>query len=68
MCNMGQVPTKIVFILFLRKLILFIVALIIILDTFKNQISLFYPNIKNVLNNFYETLKDVKLFFIDLVG
>ena len=43
------------------------VALIVLIDTFKNQISLIYPNIDVVLDNLFESLKDIKLFFIDLL-
>ena len=44
-----------------------IIACIILIDTFKNQISVFYPNIINVLNNLYESLKDIILFLNDLI-
>ena len=53
------------------KILLFyfilVIALIILVDTFKSQISSFYPNINNIMNSLYETLKDLKLFFIDLI-
>ena len=52
--------------LFIVTIISF-VALIIVVETFKNQISIFYPNLDIVLQNLYETLKDIKLFFIDLI-
>jgi len=42
-------------------------ALIILLDTFKNQLSSIIPNIDLILNNLYETLKDIYLFFKDLI-
>ena len=48
-------------------MIISLIALIILIETFKNQISFVYPNIDFALNNLYETLNDVKLFFIDLV-
>ena len=41
-------------------------ALIILIDTFQNQISLIYPNIDIILDNLYESLEDIRLFFIDL--
>ena len=47
--------------------LILIIALIILVDTFKSQISSFYPNINNIMNSLYETLKDLKLFFIDLI-
>ena len=48
-------------------IIISLIALIILTDTFKNQISLVYPNIDFALNNLYESLNDIKLFVIDLV-
>jgi len=48
-------------------IIISLIALIILLDTFKNQISFVYPNIDFALNNLYETLNDIKLFIIDLI-
>jgi len=54
---------------FLSILIVFIisiVSLVIIIDTFKEQISVIIPNIEFILYNLYEVLKDIKLFFKDL--
>ena len=48
-------------------IVISLIALIILTDTFKNQISLVYPNIDFALNNLYETLNDIKLFIIDLI-
>ena len=48
-------------------LIISLIALVILIDTFKNQISFVYPNIDFALNNLYETLNDIKLFIIDLI-
>ena len=48
-------------------LLILLVAIIILIDTFKSQISLFYPNIINIMTSLYETLKDLKLFLIDLI-
>jgi len=55
---------------FLNLIIVFIIsiiALIIILDTFKSSISLVLPNIEIILYNLYETLKDIMLFLKDLL-
>ena len=41
-------------------------AIILLLDTFKNQISLIFPNIENILNNLYQSILDTSLFFKDL--
>ena len=54
----------------LNILIVFIVsfvALIILLDTFKYPISKMIPNIEFILFNLYETIKDILLFFRDLI-
>ena len=47
--------------------IISITALLLIVDTFKTQISLIIPNINEILSNLYETLVDLKLFFVDLI-
>ncbi len=41
-------------------------AFIILLDTFKIQINNFFPDFIFFLENFYETLKDLYLFTMDL--
>ena len=54
----------------LNVIIVFIisfVALIIIIETFKDQISIIIPNIKFVLNSLYETIRDIFLFSKDLI-
>ena len=43
------------------------IALIIIIDTFKNPISKIFPNVELFLYNLYESIKDVILFFKDLI-
>ena len=52
--------------LFLVILISFL-ALIIVFDTFKNPIDNVLPGFNFLLNNFYETLKDLFLFSKDLI-
>ena len=42
------------------------VALIIILDTFKNPLGVFFPNLELILYNLFETLRDLTLFAKDL--
>ena len=59
---------KISYIKFFFVIIISIVALILVLDTFKDLIIKIFPNIKILLNNLYETLKDISLFFFDLVS
>ena len=43
------------------------VALIIIIETFKGPISIFIPDIKFILNSLYEIIRDIILFFKDLI-
>ena len=42
-------------------------ALILVLDTFKAQISIIIPNIQIILDNLYQSINDMKLFILDLV-
>ena len=54
---------------FFSYLIVFIIslgALIILLDTLKAPLINIFPGIEVILFNLYETLKDIKLFIIDL--
>ena len=51
---------------FLIVLTISFVAVIIILDTFKSPLSIFFPNIELILYNLFETLKDLTLFIEDL--
>ena len=43
------------------------VALIILVETFKKPISIYIPNIEFILNSLYEILRDIILFFKDLI-
>ena len=47
--------------------IISIIALIVLLDTFKSPISFMIPNIEFILESLYETLKDILLFIQDLL-
>jgi len=42
------------------------VALLILLDTFKNPLYQLFPNLELILFSFFELLKDIKLFIKDL--
>ncbi len=42
------------------------VAFIIILDTFKGPLNVFFPNLELILYNLFESLKDLLLFIKDL--
>ena len=59
-------PNKISFLNLLLVLIISFLALIIILDTFRNPINSMLPGFNFMLDNFYESLKDLFLFFKDL--
>ena len=76
--NISQIPEKkeivenkkIKKISILNAIIVFIIsfiALIVLIETFKDPISIYIPNIKFILNSLYETLNDIILFFKDLV-
>ncbi len=55
---------------FLNVILVFIIsiiALIVLLDTFKSPISLMIPSIEFILESLYETLKDILLFIQDLL-
>ena len=43
------------------------VALIIFVETFKDPISIYIPNIEFILNSLHEILRDIILFFKDLI-
>jgi predicted Zn finger-like uncharacterized protein len=43
------------------------IALIILADTFQQPISMIIPNIEFLLYNLYESIKDITLFFEDLI-
>ena len=58
---------KINYINFFLVIIISFISLIILLDTFKSQISNFFPSINMILDNLYETIKDIALFFKDLI-
>ena len=42
------------------------IAIIIVLDTFKDPLSNIFPNLENALYNLFETLRDLILFAKDL--
>ena len=54
----------------LKYLLIFIISflgLLILIDTFKLEIANYFPSIISILNNFYETFFDLRLFFKDLI-
>ena len=55
------------FLSYLLVTIISFVGLILLLDTFKSELSFIYPNLESLLFSLYETLKDIKLFAKDLI-
>jgi predicted Zn finger-like uncharacterized protein len=51
----------------LLVLIFSFIALIVILDTFKSPLGKIFPNLELALFNLFETLKDIFLFFKNLL-
>ena len=43
-------------------------ALVLVLDTFKEQLSIIIPNIQTILDNLYQSINDIKLFVLDLIN
>ena len=58
---------KISFLNIILIFVISIIALIVLLDTFKSPINLMIPNIEFFLESLYETLKDILLFIQDLL-
>ena len=58
---------KINYLNILLVIIITFVALILVLDTFKNQLTSIFPNISFFLDNLYQSLEDIKLFVLDLI-
>jgi len=65
--NKSDKNIKLIFFYFII-LIISLLGLILLLDTFKLNLSNIYPDIIPLFNSFYETLLDLKLFFIDLTN
>ena len=55
------------FLSYILVTIISFIALIILIDTFKSPLYRIFPNLEFILFNFYETLKDIELFFRDLI-
>ncbi len=55
------------FLSYIIVIIISFIALIVILDTFKKPLYNIFPNLEFVLFNLFETIKDIKLFIIDLI-
>ena len=48
-------------------LIISFVAIVIVLDTFRIQLSKYMPFLNSMLNSFYAILADIKSFIKDLI-
>ena len=48
-------------------IIISIIAFILLIDTFKNQISVIFPGIVQLLDSLFQVINDLKLFIKDLV-
>ena len=48
-------------------IIISIIAFILLMDTFKNQISVIFPGIVQMSDSFFQVINDLKLFIKDLV-
>ena len=55
------------FVSYLLVIIISFIALIVIADTFKTFLVSFIPGIDFYISSLYESLKDIFLFFIDLI-
>jgi len=52
----------------LLVILISLIALVLLIDTFKGPISNIIPNIDFYLNNLYQSLIDIKLFTINLIN
>ena len=48
-------------------IIVSIIAFILLIDTFKNQISVIFPGIVQMSDSLFQVINDLKLFIKDLV-
>ena len=55
------------FLSYIIVMIISFIAVILFLDTFKNPLYSFYPELEFILFSLYETLKDIQLFIKDLI-
>tara|TARA_B100000767_G_C19635651_1_gene480289 strand:+ start:526 stop:975 length:450 start_codon:yes stop_codon:yes gene_type:complete len=64
----AKVDNKIIgnFFSYLIVLIISLISLIILIDTIKKPLFNIFPGLEIMLFNLFETLKDIKLFIIDL--
>ena len=58
---------KINYLNILLVIIITFIAFILVLDTFKNELTSIFPNVSFFLDNLYQSLNDIKLFILDLI-
>ena len=58
---------KINYLNILLVIIITLIAFVLVLDTFKDQLTSVFPNINFFLDNLYQSLEDIKLFVLDLI-
>tara|TARA_B100001175_G_scaffold39795_1_gene29144 strand:- start:608 stop:1054 length:447 start_codon:yes stop_codon:yes gene_type:complete len=58
---------KINYLNILLVIIISLISFILVLDTFKDQLTSIFPNTNFLLDNLYESLEDIKLFILDLI-
>ena len=49
-------------------LVISLLGIILLLDTFKYNLSSIFPGVIPLIDGFYETILDLKLFFKDLIN
>ena len=55
------------FLSYILVLIISFIAAIVVIDTFSTIIYKYFPKVELVMYNFFEILKDIKLFIEDLI-
>jgi predicted Zn finger-like uncharacterized protein len=55
------------FLSYILVLIISFIAAIVVIDTFSAIIYSYFPNLELIMYNFFEILKDIKLFIKDLI-
>ena len=58
---------KINYLNILLVIIISSIAFILVLETFRDQLTSIFPNINFLLDNLYESLEDIRLFTLDLI-
>ncbi len=65
--NKKNEKSKVNYLNILLVIIISFIAIILVLDTFKDQLISIFPNINFLLDNLYQSLVDMKLFVLDLI-